>query len=90
MVVFYIQLQILLVILEQEYLIIKKIIHSKEKKNGGNSVKKFLLSDKNTIDKFFYKKFKNFAGGAMVVYGIDIVNKFNRLVIYDAQYVHGW
>lgn len=65
----------------------KKNYSFKGKEKYLNSVKKFLLSDKNTIDKFFYKR-------SLKTYdrqfgkGIDIVNKFNRLVIYDAHYVH--
>ena len=51
------------------------------------SVKKFMLSNNNFLDRFLYKKEitkyeKQFGKG------MDVENKFNRLVIYDANYVH--
>jgi hypothetical protein len=51
------------------------------------SVKKFMLSKNNFLDRFLYKK-------EIIKYekqfgtGMNVENKFNRLIIYNSNYVH--
>lgn len=51
------------------------------------SISKFLKSDQNFIDRFLYKRSMRKYDKQFGL-GDDIENVFNRLVIYDANYVH--
>ena len=64
----------------------KKNYDSKEKKNTLIQLKNFHLPSIKIMDKLLLvEKFNN---TTRIWNGIDIVNKFNRLVIYDAHYVN--